>query len=257
MRLWWVVFVAGCGVAPSLAADMDLPDGGAVDMVTAPTCPSVPKADPLAAGRLSCTFTAGAMPVDTVGVDDAARAKIPIKHVIVLMKENRSFDHIFGGLAAVQPGAETLPAGFSNPDGKGATVPAFHLDTTCVGNDPDHQWSAMHAQIDGGKMDGYVTSAAASTGSDGHFAVGYYTAADLPFYYFLADTFAIADHYFPSVRSGTFPNRDYLLLGTSDKVTATQFTVWPDPTLPTIFDRLTAAGVTWVCMATIIRSKRR
>jgi phospholipase C len=47
------------------------------------------------------------------------------------------------------------------------------------------------------------------------------------------------------VRSGTFPNRDYLLLGTSDKVTATQYTVWPDPTLPSIFDRLDAAGVSW------------
>jgi phospholipase C len=90
-----------------------------------------------------------------------------------------------------------------------------------------------------------VRSAANTTGSDGHFAVGYYEAADLPFYYFLASTFALADHYFPSVRSGTFPNRDYMLLGTSDKVDATQFSVWPDPSLPTIFDRLDAAAVSW------------
>jgi phospholipase C len=74
---------------------------------------------------------------------------------------------------------------------------------------------------------------------------GIYDEHDLPFYYFLADTFAIADHHFPSVRSGTFPDRDYLLLGTSDKVKSTQYTVWPDPSLPSIFDRLDAAGVSW------------
>jgi phospholipase C len=75
--------------------------------------------------------------------------------------------------------------------------------------------------------------------------MGHFDELDLPFYYFLADTFALADHYFPSVLSGTFPNRDYLLLGTSDGVFSTQFNVWPDPSLPSLFDRLDAAGVSW------------
>src|SRR5262249_34315556 len=127
----------------------------------------------------------------------------------------------------------------------GRASPPFHLPTPCIGNAPDHQWVRMHAQVDGGKMDGFVKSAASSTGSDGHFALGYYDAGDLPFYYFLADTFAIADHHFPSVRSGTFPNRDYLLLGTSGAVRQTQFQIWPDPSLPTIFDELDAPGVSW------------
>jgi phospholipase C len=235
--------LAACGGGSSgSGTDASSPDsaGGAID-APAGTCPSPVAADPHLADRLACTFAAGAHAADTAAVP----AAIPIKHVIVMMKENRSFDHIFGGLGAIQPDAETWPAGFTNPDAGGAAVAPFHEPNTCVGYDPDHQWSAMHNQIDGGKMDGYVKSAASTTGSDGHFAIGYYEQSDLPFDYFLASTFAIADHYFPSVRSGTFPNRDYMLLGTSDKVTATQYTVWPDPSLTTIFDELDAKGVTW------------
>jgi phospholipase C len=236
-----VLSMVGCGGAGDA-----LPDAGSPAGSGGPTqCPSPVADDPLAAMRAACSFGAGATADKTLGLSEAARAQLPIHHVIVMMKENRSFDHLFGGLAAVQPDAEVFPAGFSNPDTTGAQVAPFHLTTTCVPNDPDHQWSAMHVQIDSGKMDGYVKSAAGSTGSDGHFAIGYYEQADLPFYYFLASTFALADHHFPSVRSGTFPNRDYLLLGTSDKVDSTQYTVWPDPTLPSIFDRLDAAGVSW------------
>jgi phospholipase C len=203
-------------------------------------CPSALVEDPLATARLACTFVAGAMPADTVG----PIGPLPIRHILVVMKENRSFDHLFGDLATLVPDVEGIPADFTNPDRRGQSVAPFHLTNTCV-RDLAHGWWPMHQQIDGGKMDGYVLSAAASTGTDGHFAMGYYTESDLPFYYFLASTFAIADHYFPSVRSATFPNRDYLLLGTSDKVRETQFSVWPDPTLPTIFDRLDAAGVSW------------
>jgi phospholipase C len=224
------------GSAPDLTPPAGAPDLATAPDLAPPSCPSLPATDPDEPARLACMFGAGSK---------QAHGTIPIDHIIVVMKENRSFDHIFGGLKTLQPDAEIFPAGFSNPDNGGAAVAPFHLATTCVGNDPDHQWSAMHSQIDGGKMDGYVKSAAASTGSDGHFAIGYYNDTDLPFYYFLASTFAIADHYFPSVRSGTFPNRDYMLLGTSDTVTATQFTVWPDPTLPSIFDRLDAAKISW------------
>ena len=71
-------------------------------------------------------------------------------------------------------------------------------------------------------MDGFVTSAATSTGTDGHFVMGHYEQGDLPFYYWLASTFALNDRHFASVRSGTFPNRDFLLLGTSDGVQATR-----------------------------------
>src|SRR5262249_51798554 len=149
-------------------------DAAMVDAATtldaALACPSPIASDPLVADRLSCRFGAGALPAATVGLDETARRTLPLRHVVVIMKENGSFDHLFGGLGAVQPAAEIFPAGFSNRDLAGNVVAPFHLSTTCVGNDPDHQWDAMHAQIDNGRMDGYVTSAARSTGSDGHFA---------------------------------------------------------------------------------------
>jgi phospholipase C len=245
-RSLFVLLLISCKSPSTAVSQPDAtPAGPTVVPGVVLACPSQVAGDPLLTARQACMFGAGASAADTVGLDEATRAQLPIKHVIIMMKENRSFDHMLGGLASLQPDAEVAPPTFSNPDATGAPVTTFHLDTTCVGRDPDHQWAAMHAQIDDGAMDGFVKSAAASTGSDGHFAIGHYEQTDLPFYYFLASTYAIADHYFPSVRSGTFPNRDYLLLGTSDGVTATQFSVWPSPTLPTIFDELDAAGVSW------------
>ncbi len=224
-------------------------DGGSSDDHDAgsspPACSTPVAPDPLLPMREACTFVAGAKADATLGLSDDARRALPIRHVIVVMKENRSFDHLFGGLKALQPDADVADATFVNPDANNVMVAPYHLGNTCVGFDPDHQWDAMHAQVDGGKMDGFVKSAASSTGGDGHFVMGHYEPTDLPFYYFLASTFAIADRYFPAVRSGTFPNRDYLLLGTSDKVQSTQYTVYPDPTLPSIFDELDAAHVTW------------
>ena len=234
---------AAVGDLDGSTPDASLPDTPDAD--TLPSCPSPVRIDPRLAERQACHFTAGSLATATADLDEAQRAHIPIKHIIVVMKENRSFDHMFGALQTLQPDAETFPASFTNKDRNGQVVHPFHLDTTCVSRDPDHQWQGMHQQVNHGAMDGFVTSAASSTGSDGHFALGYYDQHDLPFYYFLASTYAVADHYFASVRSGTFPNRDYLLLATSDVVYTTQYSVWPDPNLPTIFDRLDAAGVSW------------
>jgi phospholipase C len=93
-------------------------------------------------------------------------------------------------------------------------------------------------------MDGFVASAAASTGTDGHFVMGYYDAGDFPFYYWLASTYAVDDRHFASEASGTYPNRLFMLLGTADGVTSTG-SGFPDPATPTIFDALDAAGITW------------
>ncbi len=195
--------------------------------------------------RAHCGFKAGARVTETLPITEKVRAAIPIKHVIVAMKENRSFDHLLGQLHDYgQPDAEAVPAGFSNKDGAGATVAPFHLTTTCVNKDPGHQWAGMHAQVNGGAMDGFVTNAAQSTSGDGHFAMGYYTASDLPFYYWLANTFAINDRHFASARSGTWPNRNFMLLGTADGISCTSCGL-PDPKTPTLFQALDAAGVSW------------
>ena len=86
-------------------------------------------------------------------------------------------------------------------------------------------------------MDGFVTT-------NGTVTMGFYDQTDLPFYYFLANTFALADHNFPSVLGPTFPNRNFLVLGTSDGVQCTcgQF---PRAGLPSLMDALEMKGLTW------------
>jgi phospholipase C len=234
--------VVGCELPPT-AANYDVP----ID--TGPRASN--QAAVLAAGaeRAACTFAAGAKPADTLAIDADDLAAIPIRHVIVLMKENRSFDQLLGELgAAGQPDAESIPDWFVNQDTSGATVSPFELATTCLKWDPGHQWDAAHAQVNGGAMDGFVTSAASTTPTDGHFVMGHYQQTDLPFYYWLANTFAINDHHFASVRGGTWPNRDFLLLGTADGVRCTSCGR-PNPGTPTIFDALDAAGETWGAFA--------
>jgi phospholipase C len=203
-----------------------------------PVCDATPVAtDPLRATREGCAFQAGAHVRDTLGVTDGQRAAIPIKHVVVVVQENRSFDHYFGKLSVSgQPEAEGPPDTFSNPATGGAMVTPYHLTEACVPADPPHGWNAMHTGYDTGKMDGFVISAGAP------FVMGYYDGADLPFYYWLANTFAISDRYFCSVLGPTWPNRDFLYAGTSGGVKETGGGLY---TGPTIFDAMDAAGVTW------------
>jgi phospholipase C len=216
-------------------------DGGG----DAGACTSPITADPMASQRAACTFAVGALVKDTLGIDEATRAAIPIKHIIVMMKENRAFDHLLGQLHKTVPAIEAVPAGFTNPGTTaGSTVSVTHQTTTCIGHDPDHQWAAMHAQVDDGGMDGFVKSAASSTNTTGTFAMTYYDATDLPFYYWLASTYPVNDRHFASARSGTFPNRNFLLLGTADGVQSTG-AGYPLSTTPTIFDSLDKASVTW------------
>jgi phospholipase C len=171
---------AGSGTDASAGSDAPGGSDGAVAeggtwANEAGTCPSPIPTDSLASQRAACTFTTGAAVHDTLGISDAARTAIPVKHVIVVMKENRSFDHMLGALHTQgQPLTEAIPPTFTNLDSTGATVNPSRETTTCINHDPDHQWSAMHTQVDDGKMDGFVKSAASSTGTDGHFAMGHY-----------------------------------------------------------------------------------
>lgn len=208
------------------------------------TCPSPPRADARDLYRRACSFTAGTSTKQSLALTDAERARIPIKHIVLVMKENRSFDHVLGGLRKLQPEAELFPPGFMNADLVGNPFPASHATTTCTKYDPGHQWGAMHTGVDEGAMDGFVRSGQLS-GGDGSFVMTYHDEKDLPFYHFLASTFALADHHFPSVLSGTYPNRLYLLFGTSDRVTETNSKIWIDPKLPSIFDRLDEKKVSW------------
>ncbi len=210
--------------------------------IDATTCPTLTFNDLAESKRASCTFKKGAKVGDSLSLTAAQRAAIPIKHLVIVTQENRSFDHYFGRLPqAGKADLEGLPSNYTNPDKDGTQVKSYPLASGCLPADPPHQGTAMKAGWNGGKMDGFVKSAATTT-NDGHYVMGYYEQVDLPFYYFLAQTFAVSDHYFGSSLGGTWANRDYLYAGTSDGVTATgEKTI----SVPTIYDAMDAAKITW------------
>ncbi len=128
-----------------------------------------------------------------------------IKHIVVLMMENHSFDNYLGTLGR----GEGLPLGddgqpdAENPDAQGRPVRAHHLASTQQQDGvPCQSWSATHSQWADGKMTGFVT-ATPETGKDSPdkdktAAMGYWTEQDLPFYHGLARTFPLADRWFSS-----------------------------------------------------------
>jgi phospholipase C len=166
-----------------------------------------------------------------------APAKTPLKHVIIDCQENRSFDHYFGYAPQVQAAGYGPPAGYSQPDGNGGSVAPYHF-TSLSTPDIGHSWSAVHKEWDGGSMDGFYTT-------DGINAMGYYTAADLPFYYSLFGDSTLCVNYFCSVLGPTWPNRFYFAAGTSGGITTNGVWGYGVFDYPIILDLLDAAGITW------------
>jgi len=142
-----------------------------------------------------------------------------IKHVVVLMQENRSFDTYFGQLHAQgQLGAEGEPLDASNPNPikpKAPPIKAFHETHYCEVADLNHSWNGSHQEWDNGNMDGFTAANVTASDATGSRTMGYYDKTDLPFYYGLYNQFAIGDQHFASTLTQTFPNRFYLLAGTS------------------------------------------
>ena len=174
-------------------------------------------ADQAAAARQACTFGAGTLPGLSQAKGATLGSDMPIDTIVVLMLENRSFDHLLQNLPAFgQPDAEVAPAGVTNPDSDGTPRPMYHLSEYCF-DDTSHGWTDVHTEWGGGAMDGFVVANNHndSAPADGKRAMGYYTEQDLPFLYSLANTFALADHNFSSVLGPTFPNREYLYAATS------------------------------------------
>ncbi|MGH2965434.1 MAG: alkaline phosphatase family protein [Solirubrobacterales bacterium] len=131
---------------------------------------------------------------------------MPIHTVVVLMMENRSFDHYFGWF----PNADGKNAGLSYPDAHNHPVATHHLKDFqgCAFRDPDHSWDGGRYQFDHGKMDGFVKGNASGTGSDA-FAAGYYLRRDLPFIPYAAGAYTLFDRWFCSIMDSTYPNRHY------------------------------------------------
>ena len=209
------------------------------------TCGARVPFDPTSSRRAACAFRSGAHASESLGVDPGVLASLPIEHVIVVMKENRSFDHLLGKLHdRGQPGVDAIPATFSNPDVGGNAVFPSHATTTCIQLDAGHQSVGIQRGMNGGKMDGFVQNAAATTASDGSFVMSYYDQSDLPFYYWLATTFAVSDNHFAPMATGTYANRDFLMFGTNAGVVDTGI-LFPPPNTPSIMQLLMSAGRTW------------
>jgi phospholipase C len=145
-----------------------------------------------------------------------------IEHIVILMQENRSFDHYFGTMPGVRgfsdPTAITLPTGnpvFYQPDSthaQGYLLP-FHYDTRSSSAQAtpgtDHSWPTQHQAWDNGKMDQWIPA-------KGEYTMGYFKQQDIPFHWALAEAFTICDNYHCSVLGPTNPNRLHMWTGMID-----------------------------------------
>ncbi len=205
-----------------------------------------------AAGLSGCEGPGSAPPRSRGRLDD-------VKHVVVLMQENRSFDHYFGTMRGVRGLSDRAALRFANgrdvfhqpdpqrPDG-GYLLP-FHVDTGRVDGqdlgDLDHSWDGTHLAWNGGHNDGWIPAKTALT-------MSFFTRADVPFHRALAEAFTVCDNYFCSVQGPTTPNRLYLWTGTIDPdgvaggpVIANPGHYRPVYRWTTYPERLQAAGISW------------
>jgi phospholipase C len=179
-----------------------------------------------------------------------------IKHVVILMQENRSFDHYFGTLAGVRgfddQDALTLPNGqsvFYEPDTenpKGYLLP-FHLDTHASNAQKipstSHAWEVQHEAWNGGRVDRWLPAHRKVDGVNGPSVMGYYKRADIPFQFALAEAFTLSDAYRCSVFGPAWPDRMYLMTRTID----------PDGLNggPIISNKTPGGGYTWIQPVTL------
>ncbi len=198
---------------------------------------------------------AATLPLDTL-VSAAARSQakrkplpspgdMPLDTIVVLMMENRSFDHYFGW----HPEADAQNAGLSYPDAEGNLIPTHRLPPDyqgCGHPDPDHGWDGGRWQWNGGRNDRFATGNEEGTGSD-EFAIGYYEREDLGFLPAAAEAYTLYDRWFTSIMSSTFPNRHYQMSAQAGGFKSNTFPPQPGHedgySWETIFDRAQANGV--------------
>jgi len=219
--------------------------------------PVAKPADDQALGeRGACAYSSGAMPAATQGVSRPNGAEIPVDTIVVAMMENRSFDHYFQKIGSVGVEADVASDDFTNPDTEGNPVAIHPANSYCF-VDTAHNFEAIARQINGGQMDGFVITNAGNHEApapgleliEGERAMAYYTEADIPLTYFLAQNFSIGDRYFASTPTQTWPNRMYLFAATSFGESNNDF---PTNVDKTIFDYLTERGISWKFYATAV-----
>ena len=212
-----------------------------------------------------------------------------VNHVVIIMMENHSFDNYFGvlpyavgtpyhagpcaptdhtcvdALSCTRDGMGNYTCSNSNVDDDASTPTVFHDAKYCVGPDLQHNWPGSHREANYGSPagallfspnDGFVLVNDAEEQIDNGESptdddtIGFYNEDDLPFYYSIAQSFAMNDRYFCSVVGPTFPNRSYEMAATSFGHLTTDEIIPPFPNsyMPitgTIFDLLDANSVSW------------
>ncbi|HEV2241346.1 MAG TPA: alkaline phosphatase family protein [Streptosporangiaceae bacterium] len=174
-----------------------------------------------------------------------------IRHIVVLMMENHSYDSYLGMLEGRGDGLALGPDGLStavNLRQDGAAVPLRHAPGPVQEpRSPAQSWNACHIQWNDGRCDGFVRSVEITRPkADATAPMRYWTGADLPFYNGLARTFPVADRWFGSCLGPTFPNRRFLIAGTAHGlIDDVPFGLVDYPPAGTIFDLLGRHGISW------------
>jgi phospholipase C len=190
----------------------------------------------VAAVLLSAGAPAAAAPPDPA-------TSTPIKHVVMLMQDNHSFDNYFG----TYPGADGIPSGACQPvrlGGAGASpcVQPFHLGSSPA-EDLSHGLGVQRRQYNDGAMNGFV-AAFRRLGQDGSSTMGYYDGQDIPYYWNVANRYVLFDRFFSSTRVGNRESYLYWLAGRAPASSKPLTDSAGYDALPTVFDRLAAKNIT-------------
>ena len=176
---------------------------------------------------------AGAVALGGPAILSAQRRPLPqpqqsgIDHIVVVMMENRSFDHMLGWVR----GADGRQAGLTYTDSAGVAQSTYPLAPDfqgCGHPDPDHTYEGGRIEFNNGACDGWLRAA------NDRYAIGYYTDTDLPFFAGAARDWTTCDRWFSPIMGPTFPNRLYQHCAQTDRIT-NSFDLCA---LPTIWDRL-------------------
>jgi phospholipase C len=184
-------------------------------------------------GNSQCSFTADRNQTVIAAFDSLGLRAL--NHIVFMLQENRSLDHLLGHLPEYwqtngfppQP-FDGMPSDASNPNfDRTGLVQPFHLLTACVEN-VSPSWNESHLDwnrsdplsstpmLDGFvRMAGGLAMGSGFTDTQGLRAMGFYNGRDLPYYYFMASNFATSDRWFSPIMSRTQPNRMYMLAATS------------------------------------------
>ncbi len=172
-----------------------------------------------------------------------SQTKTPIKHFMVLMQENHSFDNYFG----TYPGADGIPENACQPnnlkDPKAGCLKPFHLGDRVV-EDLNHSHRVAVRQRNHGKMNGFVDALRREGGKVQPNVMGHYDGRDIPYYWNIADNFVLFDRFFTSSSGGSVSNHMYWVTGTAGNPKG-DFVPDKGFDQTTIFDRLEKKGVSW------------